>query len=200
MRSVCQLARQRPDPVAPGELIRGAVCGNAAPRAPRPPADLRRTAPPAGPRRVRAALQRTPAAPVAGTTTSAARARPGGRCDRPDQAHPPRPGPDQRVPQSSLTSTGKHPAQSQCASCGTAGRPRRSTTPRPPGHGEPGGLLLGGKRAAAPPTLRLLVLRHPVQPSDHDAAVRRGSTDPPAELPRALPGRVRVPVPGPWAE
>jgi len=39
------------------------------------------------------------------TTTSAARVRPGGLCDRPDQAHPRRPGPDQRVPQSSLTST-----------------------------------------------------------------------------------------------
>jgi len=46
--------------------------------------DLRRTASPAGPLRVRAALQRTPAAPVAGTKTSAARARPGGRCDLPD--------------------------------------------------------------------------------------------------------------------
>ena len=76
-------------------------------------------APPADPGRVRAALQRSPAAPVAGTTTSAARARPGGRCDCPDQAQTGRPRPDQRVPESSLTAQ-KTPAQSQCASFGTA--------------------------------------------------------------------------------
>ena len=46
------------------------------------------------------------AAPVAGTTTSAARARPADRYDHPDQAQPRRPRPDQRVPESRLTSTG----------------------------------------------------------------------------------------------
>ena len=40
-----------------------------------------------------------------GTTTSAARAWPADRCDRPDHALTGRPWPDQRVPQSSLTST-----------------------------------------------------------------------------------------------
>ena len=52
--------------------------------------------------RVRAALQRSSAAPVAGTTTSAARARSAGRCDCPDHAQAGRPRLDQRVPQSSL--------------------------------------------------------------------------------------------------
>ena len=42
------------------------------------------------PHRVLAALQRSSAPPV-GTTTSAVRARPSGRCDCPDQAHPRRP-------------------------------------------------------------------------------------------------------------
>ena len=47
-------------------------------------------------------LQRASAASVAGTTTSAARARSAGRCDCPDQAQAGRPRLDQRVPQSSL--------------------------------------------------------------------------------------------------
>ena len=85
-----------------GELLRGAVCGNATARVPRPPAALRRTPPPAGPGRVHPALQRAPTAPVAGTKTSAARARPGGRYDRPDHAQAGRPRPDQRAPQSGL--------------------------------------------------------------------------------------------------
>jgi len=59
-------------------------------------------APPAGPGQVRVALQRSSAAPVAGTTTSAARARSAGRCDCPDHAQAGRPRIDQRVPQSSL--------------------------------------------------------------------------------------------------
>jgi len=89
-------------------------------RVPRPPADTQRMAPTAGHDRVRAASQRGSAAPVAGTTTSTtAQARPPSRYDHPDQAHPRLPGPDQRVPQSSLTSTETR-AQSQCASCGTA--------------------------------------------------------------------------------
>ena len=101
-------------PVAPGELLCGAVCGNATARVPRPPADPRRTAPPADPGRVRAALQRASAAPVAGTTTSAARARPAGRYDRPDQAQAGRPRPDQRVPESSLTSTENTSSEPVC--------------------------------------------------------------------------------------
>jgi hypothetical protein len=43
------------------------------------------------------------AAPVAGTTTSASRAWPANRYDRPDQAHPRHPRPDQRVPQGCLS-------------------------------------------------------------------------------------------------
>ena len=54
-----------------GELLCGAVRGNATARVPGPPADPRRAAPPADPGRVRAALQRTSSAPVARTTTSA---------------------------------------------------------------------------------------------------------------------------------
>ena len=80
--------------------------GDATPRVPRSPADLRPTAPPADPGRVCAALQRASPPPVARTTTSAARARPAGRHDQPHQAHPRRPRPDQRVPESGLTSTG----------------------------------------------------------------------------------------------
>jgi hypothetical protein len=49
--------------------------------------------------------KRAPAAPVAGTTTSAVRARRSGRCDGPDRAQTGRPRPDQRVPASSVTST-----------------------------------------------------------------------------------------------
>ena len=94
-----------PGPLTQGKLLRGTICGNATARVPRPPADPRLTTPPAGPDRVRAAPQRASATPVAGTTTSAARTRPAGRCDRPHQAHPRRPGLDQRVPESSLTST-----------------------------------------------------------------------------------------------
>jgi putative transposase len=66
----------------PGGFFCGTICGNAAARLPRPPAYPRRTAPSADPRRVRAALQRASAPPVAGTTTSAVRARSAGRCDR----------------------------------------------------------------------------------------------------------------------
>ena len=55
-----------------------------------------------GPGRVRAALQRSSAAPVPGTTTSAARARSAGQCDCPDVAQAGGPRLDQRVPQSSL--------------------------------------------------------------------------------------------------
>jgi putative transposase len=66
---------QDPGPVTPGELLRGAICGNAAARVPRPAADPRRPAPSADPGRVRAALQRSPAPPGAGTKTSAARTR-----------------------------------------------------------------------------------------------------------------------------
>src|SRR6185437_4658672 len=106
-------------PLAPGNFRCGALCGNATPRMPRPPADLRRTAPPADPGRVHAARQRAPAAPGAGTATSAARARPGGRYDHPDPAQTGRPLLDQRVPESTLTGT-EPPAQSNCASSGTA--------------------------------------------------------------------------------
>ena len=56
---------------------------------------LRRTAPPADPGRVHAARQRAPAAPGAGTATSAARARPGGRYDHSDHAQTGRPRLDQ---------------------------------------------------------------------------------------------------------
>jgi hypothetical protein len=56
-------------PVTPGGFSRGALRGNAAPRLPRPPADRRRRAPPAGSGRVRPALQRASAPPVAGATT-----------------------------------------------------------------------------------------------------------------------------------
>ena len=88
----------------PGEFFCGATCRNVAARVPRPPPDLRRSAPPAGSGRVRAALQRTSAPPVAGTTTSAARARPADRYDHPDRAQAGRPRLDQRVPEGSLTS------------------------------------------------------------------------------------------------
>jgi hypothetical protein len=90
---------------APGEFVCRAVCGNATARVPGPPADLRRTAPPGGPGRVRAALQRAPATPVAWTTTSAAPARPADRHYRADQTQADRPRPDQRVPESSLMGT-----------------------------------------------------------------------------------------------
>jgi hypothetical protein len=93
---------------------RGTICGNATARVPGPPSDPRRPAPLAGPGRVRAALQRASAAPVAGTATSTARARASGRCDRPDQAHPRRPGPDQRVSESGLTSTGNTSSDPVC--------------------------------------------------------------------------------------
>jgi len=70
------------------------------------PADLWRTAPPADPGRVCAALQRTPAAPVARTKTTAVRDRPAGRYDRPHHEQTGRSRPDQRVPESRLTSRG----------------------------------------------------------------------------------------------
>jgi hypothetical protein len=93
-------------PIAQGELLRGTVCGNATSRVPRPPANPRRTAPPADPDRVRAALQRSPAPPGAGTKTSAARARPAGhQYNRPDQAPTSRPRPDQRVLESGVAIT-----------------------------------------------------------------------------------------------
>ena len=65
-------------------------------------------------------LQRASAASVAGSKTSAARVRPSGRCDRPDRVHPRCQGPDQRVSEGGLTSTGKHQLRAQCRSCGTA--------------------------------------------------------------------------------
>jgi hypothetical protein len=48
-------------------------------------------------------LQRTPATPVARTTTPAAPARPADRHNRADQTQTDHPQPDQRVPESSLT-------------------------------------------------------------------------------------------------
>ena len=66
--------------------------------------------------------KRTSAPPVAGTTTSAARARPADRYGRPDRAQAGRPRLDQPVPQSSLTS--KEDARSEaCASSCTAHAP-----------------------------------------------------------------------------
>ena len=100
--------------VAPGEFLCRAACGNAAARVPGPPADLRRTAPPAGPGRVRAALQRAPAAPVARTSTSAAPARPADRHCRADRTQADRPRPDQRVPESSLTGTENTSSEPMC--------------------------------------------------------------------------------------
>jgi len=94
-------------PVTSGEFFCGSICGNATARVPRSPAYPRRTAPAADPRRIRAALQRASGPPVAGTTTSAARARSASRCDWPDQAQAGRPRLDQRVPESSLRSA-KH--------------------------------------------------------------------------------------------
>jgi hypothetical protein len=87
--------------------------GTLRPRVPRPPADPRRTAPPAHPDRICAALQRSSTPPVSGTKTPAAQALPGDRRDRPDQAQASRPGPDQRIPESSLTIT-ETPAQNPC--------------------------------------------------------------------------------------
>jgi len=75
---------------------------------------LRRTAPPADPGRVHAARQRAPAAPGAGTATSAARARPGGRYDHPDPAQTGRPLLDQRVPESTLTGTENTSSEQLC--------------------------------------------------------------------------------------
>ena len=96
-----------------------------------------------------AALQRAPAPPVAGTTTSAAQARPAGRYERPDQAQTGCPGPDQRVPESSLTSTenarsepvcefwhgtGLRPASARSVGDGQQRLPqRRGRLPRPSG-------------------------------------------------------------------
>jgi putative transposase len=60
---------------------------------------------PPDPGRVRAALQRSPAPPGARTKTTAARVPPADQPDRPDQAQANRPGPDQRVPESSLAIT-----------------------------------------------------------------------------------------------
>jgi hypothetical protein len=106
-------------PVTPGELFCGAVRGNATSGVPRPPADPRRTAPSADPGRVRAALQRSSTPPGARTKTTAVRVPPADQPDRPDQAQANRPGPDQRVPESSLAIT-ETPAQNQRASFGTA--------------------------------------------------------------------------------
>ena len=98
----------------PGELFRGAVRGNATARVPRPPADPRRTAPSAHPGRIRAALQRSPTPPVAGTKTPAAQARPDDRRDRPNRAQASRPRPDHRVPESSLTIAGNTNSEPTC--------------------------------------------------------------------------------------
>jgi len=103
-------------PVASDEFLCGAVCGDATARTPRPHADLRRTTPLADPGRVRAALQRASPPPVAGTTTAAARARPADRYDHPDYCKHTscRPRPDQRVPESGLTSTGNARSEPAC--------------------------------------------------------------------------------------
>ena len=118
---------------SPGEFFSRAVCGNAPARVPGSPADLRRTAPAAGLRRVRAALQRSSAPPVAGTTTSAAPARPADRSDRPDQAQTSRPRPDQRVPESSLTSTENTSSETVCELWHGTGHTGRQTTSRQAG-------------------------------------------------------------------
>src|ERR1017187_6883040 len=57
---------QGPAAGATGKFLRGAVCGNAPQRVPRPPADPRRTAPSANPVRVRSAEQRPPPPPGPG--------------------------------------------------------------------------------------------------------------------------------------
>jgi len=123
-----------PGPVTPGKLFRRAVRGNATPRVPRPSAGPRRTPPPAHPGRVRAALQGSPTAPVAGTKTTAARSQQGDQCDRPDQAQASRPRPDQRVPASSLSERRKHQFRPRVR---VLARHRRGPHPHagPAGHG-----------------------------------------------------------------
>ena len=113
--------------VTPGTVLRWHRRLVTQARTPRPPADLRRTPPPADPGRVRAALQRGPAPPIAGTTTSGARAEPADPYDHPDQAHPRRPGPDRRVPEGGLTSTGNANSGTVCEFWhGTGCRPTSS--------------------------------------------------------------------------
>jgi hypothetical protein len=105
---------QDSSPITSGQFLRGAVRGNATPRMPRPPADPRRTAPPADPGRACAALQRTPATPVARTKTPAARDRLSSRYDRPDNEQTGRSRPDQRVPKSRLTSRENTSSETMC--------------------------------------------------------------------------------------
>jgi putative transposase len=80
------------------------------------------------PGRVHPALQRASAAPVARTTTSATRARPGDRYDHPDRAQAGRPRLDQRVPESSLISTENTSSEQSCefwhGTCALAARVR----------------------------------------------------------------------------
>jgi putative transposase len=81
-------------PVTPGEFFAERYLGTLR-RVPRPPPDLRRRTPPAGSGQVCAALQRTSAPSIAGTTTSAAPAQSADRHDRPDRAQAGRPRLDQ---------------------------------------------------------------------------------------------------------
>ena len=112
-----------------------------------PPADSRRTAPPADPGRVRAALQRSSTTPVAGTTTSPIRARSADRYDHPDRAHPRCPLRHQRVPESGLTSTRN--ASSEPA-CDFLARHRADAPLGHPGPGPAGTRRLGGRHRDDP--------------------------------------------------
>jgi len=121
---------QDSSPVTSSQFLRGTACGNATPRVPRPPADPRRTAPPAGPGRVCAALQRTPAAPVARAKTPAARDRPADRPDRPDHEQKDPSRPDQRVPESRLTSRGNTSTGTMCEFWHGTGQAQGATSER----------------------------------------------------------------------
>ena len=125
----------------------GTICRNAATRVPRPPAYPRRTTPPADPGRLRAALQRAPAPPAPGSTTSIAQAGPADRYDRPDQAQTGSPRTDQRVPQSELMTAGKHQLRTRAQGFGTV-----QAAPNP------------ARRAAAAQPAARAVLRHHLRP------------------------------------
>ena len=114
-------------PVAAGELFRGTIRRNTAPRAPGPPASCRRAAPPEGPGRVRAALQSPPASPGAASKAPAARTRPGHRRHCPDRARTGRRRPRQRIPKSGLA-TAETPAQRRQTRFGGAQAGRRRQT------------------------------------------------------------------------